>query len=383
MSTATAAPESLAAATLTPLLDGARRWRRFLDATTLRPEPTLKWTTPNTVLLEHPAMQLREFWLPGEAIADRRAAAHTAGALPLLLVAPEVNGSSIADYGPSQSFVHAALTAGFGRVAVVHWRTATEAIKHHRIEDSIGAVNAAIDALGGRLHLAGICQGGWEAAIVAATRPDAVASLTAIAAAIDFEAGDASLHRLVEAVPQEVYEGFVAAGGGVMRGAYLNQGFTMLQAWDRLVVNPLRIWNGIDDPKAAEHLDRFHAWYDSLKDLPGPMYLRVVEDLFRKNLLIRGEFTLDGVPVDLARITCPVAMVAGTRDHITPPEQVFALDDACSAERTKRWAIDAGHVGVSIGRAVLRDEWPTIFAWLRAQTPDGPKPSPPADPPAE
>ncbi len=374
MSPATAAPASLASATLSPLLDGARRWSRFLDATTLRPEPTMLWTTPNTVLLEHPAMQLREFWLPGERIEDRRAAAAAAGAIPLLVVAPEVNGSSITDYGPSQSLVHAALNAGFGRVAVVHWRSATESIKDHRIEDSISAVYAAIDALGGRVHLGGICQGGWEAAIVAATRPDSVASLTVIAAAIDFAAGDASLHRLVQRVPQEVYEACVAAGGGVMRGSFLNQGFTMLQAWDRLVVNPLRIWNGIDDPKAAAHLDRFAAWYDSPKDLPGPMYLRVVSDLFRDNQLIDGRFTLDGAPVDLSKITCPVAMVAGTRDHITPAEQVFALQDACGSTRTRQWAIDAGHVGVSIGRAVLRDEWPGIFAWLRSEVPDEPRP---------
>jgi len=335
----------------------------------------MAWTTPNEVILEHPAMQLREFWLDGESIEERRAAA--GGAIPMLLVAPEVNGSSIADYGRKQSWVQQALRAGFGRVAVVHWRSATDAIKDHRVEDSISAVNAAIDALGGRVHLAGICQGGWEAAIVAATRPESAATLCVIGAAIDFEAGDATLHRLVQAVPQEVYEGFVAAGGGVMRGSFLNQGFTMLQAWDRLVVNPLRIWNGIDDPRAQAHLDRFSAWYDSVKDLPGPMYLRVVEDLFRKNLLIRGEFTLDGVPVDLSQITCPTSMVAGSRDHITPAEQVFALDEAISARRTKRWTIDAGHVGVSIGRAVLRDSWPGIFSWLRAHAPDPPKASQP------
>ena len=370
----TAAPSTLAEATLGPLLAASRRTRRYLDATALRPTPVMTWATPHVVLLEHPAMQLREFRLPGETMRARRHAAARCDAIPLLVVAPEINGSNLVDYGPEQSFVLGALEAGFGRVAVVHWRSATEAIRHHRIEDSVAAIEAAIDALGGRVHLAGVCQGGWEAAMVAARRPD-VASLTVIAAAIDFHAGDGALRRLVDAVPQEAYAACVAAGGGVMRGQQLNRGFTLLRAWERLVVAPMRTFNELDDPAAADRRDRFAGWYHSTKDLPGPMYLRAVDDLFRKNLLIRGAFALDGEPVDLGRIRFPVAMVAGARDHITPPLQVFALEAACSSEATRRWTIDAGHVGVCMGHDALAGEWPEIFAWLRDAAPDPARPA--------
>ena len=366
----TAAPATFASATLGPLLRAQRTARAYLDATTLRPDPVMTWASPNVILLDHPAMMLREFRLPGETMRARRRAAKKAGAIPLLLVAPEINGSNIADYAPDQSFVRTALQAGFGRVAVVHWRSADAAIKDHRIEDSIAAIEAGVDALGGRVHLAGICQGGWEAAIVAARRPETAASLTVIAAAIDFHAGDGALQHLVEAMPQEVYEAFVAAGGGVMRGVHLNRGFTMLKAWERLVVNPWRTWNQLDDPAAMERLDRFHGWYHSVKDLPGPMYLRAVDELFRHNRLVQGTFTLDGEPVDLRRIDCPVAMVAGRRDHITPAAQVFALEDACGSQTTARWELDAGHVGVCMGHGPLREHWPQIFAWLRDAAPD-------------
>lgn len=365
------APATFAAAALTPLLDASRKARRFLDITTLRPEPTLAWSTPNVVLLEHRAMQLREFRLPGERIRSRRAAARKARAIPLLLVAPEINGSNIADYAPDQSFVREALQAGFGRVAVTHWRSATQATKDLRIEDSIDAVEAAIDALGGRVHLVGICQGGWEAAMVAARRPDAVATLTVVGAAIDFHAGDALLHTIVEHTPEAFYEAVVASGGGVMRGVHINDGFARLQFWERLVVEPWREWNQLDDPASTERLRRFASWYHSVKDLPGPMYLRAVKELFRENRLVAGTFTLDGEAVDLGAITCPVAMVGGTRDHITPHEQCFALGDHVSSAETRTWLLDAGHVGVCMGHAALRESWPQIFDWLRTHAPDG------------
>lgn len=350
---------------LGPARDTLRRVRAWAESNVAPATPELTWTTPNEVVLEHPRMQLRRFAGEGQGT-------------PLLLVAPEVNGATITDYGPGQSLVQAALDHGFPAVYVVHWRSSHEGIKDGTIADSVRSIEAALDHLGEPVHLAGICQGGWESALVVARHPERVLSLTLIAAAIDFRAGDGPLPGMVDALPQRAYEAMVALGGGTMRGELLNQGFDLLQAWDRMVVGPLRDWNRAFDGRYRERQDRLSRWYDSRKDLAGPMYLSVVDDLFRNNRLIKGELVLDGEtePVDLARITCPLALVAGTRDHITPPEQVWALEDAGSSTEVRRWAFDAGHVGVSIGGRVLREGWPEIFAWLRGFDPPAPEAAP-------
>lgn len=326
------------------------RLGRFAVEITPGPEQPVEWHSPNEVVLRHPRFLLRRFEGPTGA--------------PMLVVPPEINGSNLADYGPRQSLVESLQQGGFGPVHVLEWRTATEATRSDDIDASIDAIEACLAHVGAPAHLLGICQGGWEAAVVAARRPELVASLTLAAAPIDFRAGDGPLTRLVDATPPAAYASLVALGGGVMRGEYLRQGFTNLRFWERRVVDRVALWSRLDDEAWMERRHRMGRWYHARKDLPGPAYLRVVQELFRENRLIEGRFAIHGEPVDLRRIRCPLALVAGARDHITLPEQLFAAEEATSAARCRRWTVDAGHVGVVI-RAGL-PHWDEVSRWLLA-----------------
>jgi poly(3-hydroxybutyrate) depolymerase len=328
----------------------ARWWAELVPG----PEVDTTWTTSNRVILETSSFQLRDFGggAPG-------------GGSPLLIVAPEVNGSNVADYGPGQSLVQAAKASGFGRVCVLHWAQVTEATKDRTVDDSIADVLRCVDELGARVHALGICQGGWEAAIAASIRPEAFASLTLAGSAIDFRVGDGAITRIIDSVPPEAYQSMVASGGGVMRGEVLRSGFDGMQWFNRAFVEPLAIWNHLDDPDFMERRERMQRWYRVRKDLPGPQYLAVVEDLFRHNKLIKGTFEVFGEPVDLGRITCPLALVAGSKDHISLPEQTFALEEHASSEQSRRFLVPGGHIGILVGGRAHRDHWPEIYGWLR------------------
>ncbi len=103
--------------------DLMRRNRRLLEASVLRRNPGPRWHTAHEVLAEHPAWRLRDFSGPNAA---RRARRREDGSRhPVLIVPPEVNRSTIVDFGPGQSLVQAVLDAGFPRVAVLDWRSAT------------------------------------------------------------------------------------------------------------------------------------------------------------------------------------------------------------------------------------------------------------------
>jgi len=345
---------SWAEAALGPAVAATERTRRFLAEGPLRPPPgEVRWSVPGEVVLRRPGMELRDFSEPG------------AEGTPMLIVAPEVNGAHIADFGEGQSLVRTVREHGFPRVALTVWRSATEATRHHSVDDSIAAVFDAIDHLGGRVHLLGICQGGWEAAVVAALRPDAVASLCLVAAPIDFHASAGLIHATARATPPAAFDGLVALGGGVMRGDLLRRAFDALRPVQRPWVEWSRLWVGLDDPAFVERTRRLEAWYGAEKNLPGGMYRQAVEELFRENRLVRGDFVVHGVRVDLSVIRCPLALVAGARDHITPPPQVWAAEAAMSPSRVLRKTVDAGHVGVFIGRRALAEDWPPILEWLR------------------
>jgi poly(3-hydroxyalkanoate) synthetase len=70
-----------------------------------------------------------------------------------------------------------------------------------------------------------------------------------------------------------------------------------------------------------------------------------------------------GERVDLSRITCPLYLLGGATDHITPPAQVFAAARhvGTPSEDVTSATTSGGHLGLFMGTEALRDFWPGIF----------------------
>ena len=89
--------------------------------------------------------------------------------------------------------------------------------------------------------------------------------------------------------------------------------------------------------------------------------------MFVHNELARGVLVVDGKRVNLSAADCPTFLLAGTKEHITPPEQVWALADLVPtpAEHISRAPVDAGHLGLFMGRAALAGHWTPITEQVR------------------
>ena len=87
-----------------------------------------------------------------------------------------------------------------------------------------------------------------------------------------------------------------------------------------------------------------------------------------RNELVAGTLVVDGEVVDLGRIRCPLYLLAGASDHITPPAQVFALADFASTppEQVRRLTTGGGHLGLFMGHDALANYWHPVFAELAA-----------------
>ncbi len=350
-----------------PLSSLASRPLRFLNETLLRERPAAEWHTPNRVLHRDDAHRLRDF---SPEPTDPTS-------VPLLIVPPEVNRSTIVDFGPGQSLVRAALEHGFERVAAIEWRDVEHSAAAGRrdIDDSVATIREAIVALGGRVHLLGVCQGGWESAIAAALTPDALASLTLVAAPIDFHAGSGMVKEVSRLMPMAAYRGLVVGGGGSMQGKLISAGFDLFRPFERFFLNPFTVWARLDDETWMQRHHQLQDWYRSPKDLPGPLYLRAVRELFKENRLIQGRLVACGRTVDLAAIRCPLCLVGGRRDHITPPAQLWAARRAVSSRKVREVETDGGHIGTFMGRTELTEHWPGIFTWLLEQPTEAASPS--------
>jgi poly(3-hydroxyalkanoate) synthetase len=337
---------------LTPLdvaEDSAEWWR----VVTVRCPPS--WATPHQELRRWPEARLLDFSLEGSTTT------------PVLILPPQAgHASTIVDYSATQSQIRTAQASGLSRVLAMEWTAANADTADSSIERYIAILDEAVADLGGRVHLVGDCQGGWLAAVYAALRPDSVASHAVGGAPIDFHAGDSAIQEWVRSLSRsgelDFYRALVRIGGGKHLGTNQINGFKMLEPAEELV-RLTGLWGNIRDRRYVQrHID-FTNWFEWGQDIPGAFYLWIVERLFINNELIAKKVVIGGEVVDLAKISAPLFLLAGTQDHITPAAQAFALADHVSTppEQVRTYLVDAGHLGLFMGHAALSTAWTEVF----------------------
>jgi poly(3-hydroxyalkanoate) synthetase len=335
-------------------LDLARDARRFWEEATPRARP--QWHTPNEVVLECPVARLRDFT---DGATDR--------VIPTLVVPPQAgHDSCIVDYSAQQSQMQVIRAAGLTRAFSLDWIGATPATRDATVDDYLEFLDRCVGHVGGRVNLVGDCQGGWLAAIYAALRPESVHTLTLAGAPIDFHAGDAVILDWVRCLTSEdlaFYRWVVERGGGVLKGDHMLRGFMLIKP-ENEVAKQVQLLANLHDAEFVERHRAFETWYKHVQDIPGAFYLWIVEHLFAHNALVAGELEIGGERVDLGRIRCPLNLLAGEKDHITPPGQVFAAAEhvGTAAEEIVVRTSSGGHLGLFMGSEALREHWPPLMA---------------------
>ena len=132
----------------------------------------------------------------------------------------------------------------------------------------------------------------------------------------------------------------------------------------------MKLLANVRDPRHVERYRAFETWFQYTQDIPGAFYLWIVEHLFANNELIRGELVIGERRVDLAEIEAPLFLLGGAADHITPPDQVFALADHASTppEQVVRRSTTGGHLGLFMGHEALSEHWPPLLAGVHAHS---------------
>jgi len=290
-----------------------------------------------------------------------------AGGVATVVDAPYAGHSAvIADYHKGQSLIGTLRANGLERVLLTDWKSATDEMKDFSIDVYLAEINVCVDDLGGRVNLVGLCQGGWMSAMYAARFPGKVRTLVLAGAPIDTQAGDGPLRRLVDEVPTDFFRELVAMGGGLMKGKFMLQGWKNMHADEQYVDKYLELYQHLDDVDYLRKSEAFESWYENPIDLPGRWYLQAIVELFKENRLAKGQFVGLGRQLSLADVTCPVYLLAGEHDDITPKEQVFNATKYLGTpkDRVVETLVPGGHIGLFMGRRTLRDHWPEIARWI-------------------
>lgn len=289
-------------------------------------------------------------------------------ACPVLMVPSIINRHYILDLRPGESLVEFLTQCGIP-VYMLDWGRPNPQDRFATLEDHIlrwqgAAVRAACrDAGVEAIHLLGYCLGGTFAIIHAALRPRRIAGLIALTAPVNFH-DDGMLSAWAASDAWNIER--LAADFGLIPAELLQGGFMMLNPVSQAQkVRSLveRLW----DDGFVERFLALETWLNDNVDFPGATYVRHINDLYRKNQLIKGELVLDGRVVRLEEITCPVLTVISSKDHIVPDLSASLLNEKVSSGDRSLLTLEGGHIGITVGRGARDGLYRETRDWLLAR----------------
>jgi polyhydroxyalkanoate synthase len=289
---------------------------------------------------------------------------------PLLIVYSLVSKSYILDLVPGNSFVEHLRDDGFD-VFMIDWGIPTARDSRNGLEDYAeryipAAVERVCELTGSPdVALVGYCFGGVLSLAAAAADPDLpLASLTTIATPVDFtDAGvlTDALKRGDLKVPQSLDEDGNVSPQVLLQYFRLMKPTAELAQYAGLID---KLWN--DDIVNAHQL--LTGWATDHVPFPGRTAVQAVEILMRENALMNDTLRLNGRRVSLSGIKVPYLNVVATRDHVVAPKSARPAIDLVGSPDKHELLLDAGHIGLAVGRQAHKQTIPQISEFLRARS---------------
>ncbi len=286
---------------------------------------------------------------------------------PILFCYALVNRPYILDLQPDKSVVQQYLKQGF-EVYLIDWGVPTDADRTLGLEHYVcGFLQRAVEWIRERqaterVHLLGYCMGGTMAALFTALRPELVRSLTLLAAPIDFVGQDALLNLWTDPRHFDV-DGVVEAYGNCPAW-FLQTCFLLMNPVANLIEKNISFYEQMDDARSMTNHFALENWVNDGIPVAGEAFREFVKSLYQRNLLVKGELSLGGRRVDLARITCPLLLLTAKNDHLVTPASTEGIRPHVATPDIESMEIGAGHVGLVVSSRAHKSFWPAATRWL-------------------
>lgn len=285
---------------------------------------------------------------------------------------------SMIDLQEDRSLVRNLLAAGIV-VYVVDWGNPTRADQFLNFDDYVdlylgSCMEHAVSENDGKpVNMFGICEGGTFAVMLAALRPELFQGLALAITPVDFHGdqenfwlGEGFLNKWIGNL-DETDINLLIETYGMLPGAMTGAVFSSLTPINSMTKYSIGLANLDGDKEAMLNFLRMEKWIADRPDHPGELARQWLNDLYRDNLLVKGEFKVLGDSVDLSKIKCPVLNIYALQDHIIPVSCSKALGKFLPADSYEEIGFPGGHVGVFVSRKAQGVVSGGLVDWLNKQ----------------
>jgi len=272
--------------------------------------------------------------------------------VPLLFVPPQINKYYIMDLAPGRSLIEHAVNKGQD-VFVISWVNPGKELAETKFYDYVtDGINVAMDVIGEKVNLLGLCLGGTLATMAtaydAATKANRVNSLTLIVSLTDFSGNTGVMGAMLDRkAVEDVYK--MTSKVGYLTPEQMGSGWVWISSEGLRFAPARKRWLLGEE---APEMDLLY-WNGDGTRLAARMHHEYLLACYIDNLLANGEMVINGHRLNIGDILVPVYAVGGKKDHIVPWRSSFAGISKTSG--THRFAlVPNGHIGTIVAPASPR-----------------------------
>ena len=220
----------------------------------------------------------------------------------------------------------------------------------------------------------GNCQGGWAAALLAATHDGLIGPTVMNGSPLSYWAGEADVN------PMRLSGGLLGGtwlthfmsdlGDGRLDGAWLAENYELLNPANTLWEKNYNVFRDVDGER--ERFLEFERWWNGFYFLGREEMVAIMENLFIGNRLEQGKLRIcEDCVADLKAIHNPLVIFASSGDNITPPHQALnwipAVHPTTKALKEAGQRIvyllnpHVGHLGIFVSSSVAKLEHRAIL----------------------
>jgi polyhydroxyalkanoate synthase len=283
---------------------------------------------------------------------------------PLLICYAMVNRPYMLDLQPDRSLIRELLFLGVD-VYLLDWGYPDGADRFTPLQEYIcGCLGRCVEfvlkqnAVAG-LNLLGVCQGGTFSLCYAALCPERIANLITMVSPVDFKTPENLLSKWAQHIDLDLL-----TQSGNVSGEFLNLIYLALMPFRLTQQKYVNLLQMQGDRAQLENFMRMEKWIFDSPDQPARAFREFVQWFFQENRLVRDELTLDGQPVLLKSIKCPVLNIYAANDHLVPPSASIPLGAHVGSEDYEALQVDVGHIGMYVSGKARKSVAAAIAGWL-------------------
>ncbi|CAN5614756.1 class III poly(R)-hydroxyalkanoic acid synthase subunit PhaC [soil metagenome] len=288
---------------------------------------------------------------------------------PILVVYALVNRSYVLDLQPNKSWIRHLLMQGFD-VYLLDWKSPTRMDKYVSFDDYVNSyIDDCVEIVqnnnsSDKITIHGYCMGSSMSAMYTSLHQEKIKNLVTIAPVIDTSKDTTVIGNISKQMDIDKVVSYI----GYLPPEKLYECYSILKPFKQGVNKYFNLIENIENESFVQNFLRIEKWLYDTPPIAGETIKQWINDIYKKNLLVKNHFRLGTAIVDLKKINVPLLNIVAEEDHLVSPECSVPLNEVVSSEDKRLIRFHTGHVGLIASSYSQNNVLPKVGQWLKSRS---------------